>query len=104
MTPRVYADFHNLDDENRVRLNTQGTVQDLARLGLRLAEGLALTLYTEDADEAGHPDDLLVDGIARRSDDSGWVAEVDWSSLRHESDEAGTNGQPGQSSAAGKVV
>jgi len=107
MKPRVYADFHNLDDENRVRLDTQGTAQDLARLGLRLTEGAPLTLYTDDADEAGQPDDLLVDGVARYSDRAEWVAAVDWASLRHASDDAGvtgTNGHPGSPSAARKVV
>ena len=29
--PRVYADFQNLDDENRLRLTCVGTKEDLAR-------------------------------------------------------------------------
>jgi hypothetical protein len=88
MKPRIYADFNNLDDENRVQLNTRGTAKDLGRLGIEFSDGLEVTLYTDDADENGRRDDLLVDGIVRRSqagDD--WVAEVDWHSLRHSSDE-----------------
>jgi hypothetical protein len=88
MKPRIYADFNNLDDENRVRLNTRGSAQDLTRLGVQLSDGLEVTLYTDDADEHGRPDDLCVEGVVRRShlaDD--WVAEVDWRSLRHSSDE-----------------
>jgi hypothetical protein len=101
MKPRIYADFQNLDDENCVRLDTQGTQRDLDRLGLQLADGLELTFWTDDADEDGRPDNLLVDGVARRAGTPGtWVADVDWGSLRHESDAnqaAELNGQPGQS-------
>ena len=44
MPPRVYADFQNLDDANRLRLTCAGTAQDLERLGLRLTEGLTAHL------------------------------------------------------------
>lgn len=97
MRPRIYADFQNLDDENRVRLNCRGTHTDLARMGLNLSDGLAVTLYTNDADEAGQPDDLVADGIVRMTSSDEWVAEVDWASVRHTSDEtgpAGVNGHP----------
>jgi hypothetical protein len=99
MRPRVYADFQNLDDENRVRLDTAGTRHDLARLGLQLADGLSLTLYTDDADEGGRPDDLLVDAVIRVGDDRGWVAQADWATLRHVSDEAGAAGANGHPAA-----
>ena len=87
MKARVFADFHNLDDESRVRLDSNGTRDDLARLGVQLVEGLQLTLYTDDADEAGRPDDLLVDAVAFHGAE-GWVAAADWATLRHQSDEA----------------
>jgi hypothetical protein len=99
MKPRIYADFQNLDDDNRVRLDSAGTKDDLARLGLQLSDGLDLTLYTDDADESGRPDDLLVDGVTRLNDGRGWVAEVDWTSLRHASDEASPAGANGHSAA-----
>jgi hypothetical protein len=96
----IYADFQNLDDENRVRLNCRGTQDDMARLGFQFVDGQEVTLYTDDADEAGKPDDLLVDGVVRHSDVEGiWVADVDWRSLRHVSDEkrpGDGNGAPGQ--------
>ena len=37
---RVYADFHNLDDQNRIRLTCAGTKDDLARLGIDLKDGM----------------------------------------------------------------
>jgi hypothetical protein len=86
--PRVYADFHNLDDANRVRLTCSGTQRDLDRQGIQLRDGLQLTLYTDDEDDDGRPDALLADATARFDrDQECWVAEVDWTALRHESDE-----------------
>jgi hypothetical protein len=103
MKYRIYADFHNLDDENRVRLNSVGTSQDLNCLGLQLTDGLTLTLYSDDGDDFGKPDDILVDGVVRYSaTENTWVVEADWTSLRHASDEArlaGLNGLAGQSAA-----
>lgn len=81
---RVYADFNNLDGDNRLKLNCAGTARDLERFGVSLREGLVLTFYTDDADDEGHPDNLLVEGVVHR--DAGtqaWVARVDWSALRH---------------------
>ena len=86
--PRVYADFHNLDDENRIRLTCAGTVADLARQGLELHEGLALTFSMDDADDQGRTDELLVDGVVHYDRTEGcWVALADWESVRHASDE-----------------
>jgi hypothetical protein len=86
--PRVYADFQNLADVDRLKLTCVGTRRDLARLGLELEEGLALTLYTDDADDDGRSDDLLVDGVVRfHQGEQCWTAEVDWNSLRHASEQ-----------------
>jgi hypothetical protein len=93
--PKLYADFQNLDDNNRIRLTCAGTLADLSRQQIELAEGMAVTLYTDDADDAGQPDEMLADGVVRyHGEEKCWVAEVDWSALRHRSDEtkAGTNG------------
>ena len=53
-----------------LRLNCVGTTQDLARLGIRLQEGLEVTL---------HDDELQVEGKVQYSDEERiWVASVDW--------------------------
>ena len=52
-TPRVYADFQNLDDANRLLLTCAGTLQDLQRQEIQLQEGLLLTFYSDDADDQG---------------------------------------------------
>jgi len=71
--PRVFADFHNADHFGRLRLNCAGTLRDLADQGVRLSEGLALKLYSED---------LEVEGHVRHSADEGlWVAVIDWKAI-----------------------
>jgi hypothetical protein len=86
-TPLVYADFQNLDDENRLRLTCAGTRQDLERQGVKLWEGLPLTLYTDDATDEGQPDQLLADGLVQYNEaEKCWVAAIDWSAIRHASD------------------
>jgi len=91
--PVVYADFQNLDDSNRLRLTCAGTVDDLARQGLQLREGLRLTYYTEAADDRGLPDELRVEGVVRHdAEQRCGVAEVDWTKLRDASEEASPDG------------
>jgi hypothetical protein len=86
----IYADFQNLDDENRLRLTCAGTSADLERLGVQLREGLRLTFYTDDADDEGRPDPLLIDGTVHYDErERCWVAAVDWGRLRHASQEHG---------------
>src|SRR5262245_47313375 len=86
--PKVYADFQNLDDANRLRLTCAGTREDLERHGIQLREGCVLTFYMDDADEEGRPDELLADGTVHDNpQEKCWVAEIDWTALRHSSDE-----------------
>ena len=95
--PRIYADFHNLDDSNRIRLTCAGTVEDLARQGVELREGLALTFSMDDADDRGRPDDLLVDGVAHYDEAARcWVAVADWGTVRHASDDRAGDGVEGR--------
>src|ERR1051325_5632558 len=94
MLPKIYADFHNLDDANQIRLNTVGTRRDLERLGIELKEGLALTLYMDDADDEGKSDVIMVDGVVRFSSEAKcWVTVVDWGTIYHASD-CSANNQP----------
>jgi hypothetical protein len=70
----IYADFNNADVEGRVRLNGVGTLRDLARLGLRLRDGMPLTI---------HDEELAADADAVFSQNEGiWVAQIDWSLVR----------------------
>jgi hypothetical protein len=85
--PKVYADFHNADSQGRLRLNCVGTIEDLARQQIELRDGLTLTLYSDDLDDQGRQDKLLVDAVVSFSEeDDCWVATIDWSEIRHTSD------------------
>jgi hypothetical protein len=98
---KVYADFHNLDDFNRLRLTCAGTVADLTRQGIQLREGLVLTFYMDDADDQGRPDELLAEGIVHYDEqERGWVAQVDWSAVCHASDDQHRNGAAPQAESA----
>lgn len=73
--PHVTADFNNADALGRVRLNTIGSIESLARSGLKLTDGLAIRVH--DGDE------LEADGVARFSSEEGiWVAVIDWDAIR----------------------
>jgi hypothetical protein len=81
----IYADFNNADAEGRVRLNGAGTLRDLARLGMRLRDGMPLTIHDEelaaDAEAVYSPSETI------------WVALIDWSLVRTwEAERAATSG------------
>jgi hypothetical protein len=85
--PKVYADFHNVDANGRLRLNCVGTVEDLARQGITLREGMPLTLYSDDLNSQGQLDELQVKGVVSFSEaEHCWVAAIDWSAIHHASD------------------
>jgi hypothetical protein len=93
--PRIYADFQNLDNANRLVLNCAGTLEDLKRNGIELQDGLVLTFYTDDADDQGQDDELKIEGVVHFDSKEGlWVAEVNWAALSHASDEPSPNGPP----------
>jgi len=75
MTPvTLYADFNNADPEGRVRLNVAGTLRDLARQGVQLRQGMAVTV---------HDEELAADGEAEFSPAEGvWAARIDWPRVR----------------------
>jgi hypothetical protein len=70
---RVFADFNNADRHGRVRLNCNGTSDDLAALKAERSEGMRVEL--DDHDE------FVVKGTVRWNGAEGWVAEVDWDQL-----------------------
>jgi hypothetical protein len=85
--PRIYADFHNADAQGRLRLNCIGTLEDLSQQQVALRQGLVLTLYSDDLDDKGQLDELLVDGVVAFSEEEHcWVAAIDWDAIRHASD------------------
>jgi hypothetical protein len=71
---RVFVDFHNADEQGRLRLNCIGTIEDLSRQHTELENGQRLVLYGED---------LEVDGVVQFSEDEKiWVVAIDWNQIR----------------------
>jgi hypothetical protein len=71
---RVFVDFHNADEQGRLRLNCIGTIEDLARQHIELENGQRLMLYGEE---------LEVDGVVQFSEDEKiWVVAIDWNQIK----------------------
>ena len=76
--PKIFADFHNADEQGRLRLNCMGTISDLSHQNMKLQDGQLLTLYSEE---------LEVDGVVQYSDTENiWVAGIDWNEIREVED------------------
>jgi hypothetical protein len=50
---RVFVDFHNADGQGRLRLNTVGSIENLAHQRVKLRTGQSLTLYSEELEVDG---------------------------------------------------
>ena len=71
---RVFADLHNSDRAGRVRLNCQGTTDDLRALRLELSDGLRIVI----TDSEFEADAIVV----RSEEESIWVAKIKWDEVR----------------------
>jgi hypothetical protein len=80
---RLYFDTNSATEDGCYWLSLAGTLRDLELLGIELEEGMAVTLYMDDCDEAGRPALLLVDAIVEK-DGTHFVARADKRTWRHE--------------------
>ena len=72
--PRIFADFHNADEQGRLRLNCVGTIEDLSLQNIKLQDGQLLVFYDEE---------LEVDGVVQYSEEENlWVAAIDWKQIK----------------------
>lgn len=70
----IYADFQNADVDGYVRLNTAGTLNDLAVGGLSLFEGLRVNLSDGE---------LKTEAVVVPPGSEGvWRARIDWAGLQ----------------------
>jgi hypothetical protein len=71
---RIFVDFHNANEQGRLRINCIGTLEDLASQHTELENGQRITLYGEE---------LEADGIVQFSENEKiWVAAIDWNQIR----------------------
>jgi hypothetical protein len=81
----LWVDFQNAGFEG-VRLICKGTLDELRQKNLTLHDGLKLLIWTEDQDDDGKEDNLLVEAVVKYSDvDRCWVASFDADKLMNES-------------------
>ncbi|SIO55585.1 hypothetical protein SAMN04488055_5790 [Chitinophaga niabensis] len=74
--PKIFADFNNNDTLGRIRLNTNGTMRDLAKLNIKLEEGLVLLLDDTELSTRGVVQFSEIENI--------WVVVVDWDHLHNQ--------------------
>jgi hypothetical protein len=72
--PILFADFNNADTRGRLRLNCEGTIEDLARQNLKFAEGLLVILHDEELEADAE--------IHFSPEENVWVGVIDWRQVR----------------------
>ena len=72
--PTIFADFMNADPQGRLRLTCVGTTEDLARHGVRLVDGLRITITDQELEADGE--------VVYSTEEHIWVAEIDWNAIR----------------------
>jgi len=88
---KLRADFNGLFGD-LLCLSHRDTCTDENGAEVQLREGMLVTAFDEDADEAGRRDDLLASGVVERAPDwlackgSRWVLRLDSHGVRHQSD------------------
>lgn len=88
---RVHADFNGLFGE-LLCLSHKETCVGADGRDVLVREGMAVTAFDEDVDDAGNPDNLIASGVVEKSPEwlrcngSQWVLRIDQNGVRHESD------------------
>jgi hypothetical protein len=90
--PRFYVDFNEMVTDNVVLLSQTDTKRDASGAMIELREGLNVDVYSDDLDEHGNPDALIVSGTVERNDRADWLSRAKWccridsDGIRHQSD------------------
>jgi hypothetical protein len=88
---RVHADFNGLFRE-LLCLSHKETCVGADGGDVIVHEGMSVTAFDEDIDDAGNPDNLIASGVVERPPEwlrcngSRWVLRIDHNGVRHESD------------------
>ena len=71
MTIRIYADFNNATEDEKVRLNTVGSLADIRKVRASLVEGMKVLLYDEELEVQAR--------LTHAPDGENWLGIPDWS-------------------------
>jgi len=100
ISARLKADFNGLFGDI-LCLSHADIALDEFGTTVELKEGMVVTVYEEDSDEHGQPDDLIASGVVERSPEwlqcngSRWCLRIDANGVRHQSDDHGRREMPG---------
>lgn len=75
MAIHIYADFNNCEENGNVRLNTNGSLNDLFRMKSKIHTGMFAWLYDEEFKVEAK---LEYDGKWKI-----WLGEPNWSTIRY---------------------
>lgn len=85
---RIYIDFNACLGSDLYSLGCDGTLDDIKYYEISLEEGLALSVWSYDADLDGIPNNLVAEGVVQYSRElQRWVIKIEAAHIRHESDE-----------------
>jgi hypothetical protein len=90
--PMLYVDFNEMLESNLVLLSAADTKVSSNGEVVSLCDGLEVTLYMDDTDEHGDPDNLVATGVVEANQTAGWGAHVKWccridaKGIRHQSE------------------
>jgi hypothetical protein len=76
--PVFYVDFNEMLESDLVLLSATDIKVDLDGKSVHLNEGLEITVFMEDENEQGHPDNLVATGTVEVNDGLGWSSHVKW--------------------------
>jgi hypothetical protein len=89
--PRLYVDFNELIDHNLVLLSQSDYKTDSMGNSIHLYEGKIVSIYMDDTDEEGNPDNLLAEGIVipnpLPNHIAKWCCQINEKGIYHESEE-----------------
>jgi len=71
---KIFADFQNADEQGRIRLITNGSIEDIKKQGIQLKPGMKALVYCED---------LSTIGVVEFSEEEKiWVAVINWDDIK----------------------
>ena len=88
----IHADFNGMLESNLLCLSHSDAVKDKSGNVVQLSSGMAITVFDDDIDEYGKPDDIFASGTVESTPKhaqchgSKWALRIDLFGIRHESD------------------
>jgi hypothetical protein len=90
--PMLYVDFNEMLEPNLVLLSATDAKTASNGTVVLLSDGLKVSVYMDDTNEHGHPDNLVATGVVEVNQSTGWGAHVKWccridtNGIRHQSE------------------